>query len=341
MRKFASSIVQPFVRSPRTILYEQYAYGHLEIYLRFFDLRPNSYLLAELQHGWALDRTWLHQNKPILRARNKRLRQYPLLLWSGSLADGFRNDGQSNVFAIASPWRVLVEAFASKVKSGDLVDYVEKKDSILYFPSHSFPGIDGDALNPELRDIIESSGFKSVTTCLYWTDFLDPRTRAFYEMVSEVTCLGFRSPSANEAPWHDIGGRVNFLYKLHKLLSESELIVCDEISTAAMAALVLGKRVFICRDFVKYSNVGRSETLVMNSMDNIKIMSSINSKNARTPLGLEISNSNELIQRAFEGFGFDLSMTETRGLVKSVLSTVDLFEKESNQSKPSWLKSEW
>ena len=196
-------------------------------------------------------------------------------------------------------------------------------------------------MNSELREKLQSSDFNSVTTCLYWIDYLDPRVRDFYEEYSEVTCLGYRSASANEAPWHDIGGRVNFLYQLHKLLSKNEIVVCDEISTAAMAALTLGKKVYICRDLVKFQDVGRRGPFVLNELDNRKILNDLTFDYLSTPLGYEISRSNACIDTAFSGFGFDLSMSETQARLKSLLSTENPMWAKDGHARPTWLNCEW
>ncbi len=312
------SVLKPFMYPPEISLSEQFAFGHLEIYQRFFSFPRTKILMAELQHGWIYDSKGLKQSDSSMRLLNRRLRQYPLLVWSRKLEIQLRSLKHRSVYSICSPWFLLLKNYENLRKDEGKI-YREIPGSVLFFPSHSFPGTDSIINFGKFREISQLSKFTSITTCLYWLDFLNPTNREYFESFSRVSCVGLRANAATEAAWHDSGGRINFLYQLHKLISMHEYIVCEELNTAAMAALTLGKKVFITEDQVHYRSVDKSVDSKTLELDNSLILSKFGVNISHESLGYELTDNTEIIELAKLGFGFDISIDETREVLQCLL----------------------
>lgn len=320
------SLIRPFLYSPEVTLSEQFAYGHREIYQRFIGFDPKKIILAELQHGWAPDSSLLIQGENSNRLRNRRLRRYPLLVWSRELAQEINCPKNKSVHALASPWSLLVRNYENLKSKGAAPNYFEVPKSALYFPTHSFPGVEASLDSKKIEIALKSHNFSSITTSLYWVDFIDPKIRELYQRFSRVTCMGLRAPAASEVPWSNIGGRVNFLYQLHRTISEHQYIICEDLSTAAMAALTLGKEVFITKDKVFFKIIHRHEKNVMSELDNSKILDRYNIKKADHGLGYNLNDNSNVFELAKLGFGFDISIDETRKVIELFLGypSIDL-----------------
>jgi hypothetical protein len=341
MFKGLKSTVRSFAYSPLQILNEQFAYGHREIYLRFLELDSDSFFLAEIQHGWSDRANLLAQSQSSLRARNKFGRRYPLLVWSDSLAEQFKQLGQSNVYPVQSPWSLITKAYEQKLKSGEMLPVEEEPKSILYFPTHSYPGMSANVENIHFMNLMKERDDNSITTCLYWLDFINPRVREFYEKFSKVTCLGFRSASASELPWHDSGGRVNFLYRLNALLRRHSVIVCDELSTAAAAAISIGKNTFIFEDETRFYGDIDSIKFVVDRLDNRVILDRFGIQRSSSGLGYRVSENVPLLELVREGFGFNLDENETSLLLQKIQFRMNKLNPSFIDRQPLWRHCEW
>lgn len=324
------SALRPFIYSPEIMLSEQFAFGHLEIYQRFFSFPRNKILLAELQHGWASDSKLLTQSDSSMRLVNRRLRQYPLLVWSRELENQFKSSKQQSVLSICSPWFLLLKNY-EKLRKGDERIYCEVRGSALFFPSHSFPGVDSTSDVENFRQISQFRKFTSITTCLYWSDFLNPTRREHFGHFSKVTCVGLRSNAATQIPWHDTGGRVNFLYQLHKLISMHEYVICEELSTAAMAAMTLGKKVFVTKNKVQYKSNSNSMDNLNLELDNSVILSKYGVNISHESLGYDLTDNSDILNLAKRGFGFDISIDETREVLECLLGSPSRNFKSSSE----------
>lgn len=330
MRQKVKSILRPYLYSPEVILNEQFAYGAREIYQRFINFDPKKIIFAEVQHGWYLDSSWTSQSIVSNRQLNRRLKRYPLLVWSREIAQELNNPKFRSVYAVTSPWSLLLSSY-EKLKSRNLVPtYNEIPGSALYFPTHSFHGMKAFLDSTSAQNILKSQNFSSITTSLFWIDFINPHIREQFESFSKVTCMGIRAPAATETPWSDIGGRRNFLYQLHKAISEHQFIICDEFSTAAMAALTLGKQVFITKDKVNWQLIHRSEKNPILELDNFKIISKFGLNKSEQGLGYNLSDNRDILELAKRGFGFDISIEETHRILERFLGnpSLDLQNKE-------------
>jgi hypothetical protein len=124
------------------------------------------------------------------------------------------------------------------------------------------------------------------------------------------------------------------------LISEHELVICEDFSTAAMAALTLGKRVFINKSKVNYEIVHRSEKRPLLIMDNVSILNRYGLLDNRSELGYEISNSLEVLELAKLGFGYDISLEETQEVLGKFLGDSSFIlpghKLENNLSATLW-----
>ena len=320
VRKTASALVRPFIYPPEVLLSEQFAYGHREIYLDYLGFMPDSLILAEVQHGWAQNLLNIHQFVSGSRAKKRNFRNYPLLVWSEEIASELHMAGMKDVFPIKSPWSLIVEDREKQSKDLRATAVLEQAHSALYFPSHSYPGFDIDLNREKERQIFNEEGFKKITTCLYWLDFIDPSTRRYFAEFSQVECLGFRASSAQEEPWHDNGGRVNFLFELYDLISAHEYVFCDEISTACMAALTLNKKVILLKELTEFRNFTRDGREVFSMVNNIDFLSKNSLRVEKGKLGIELHGNFKMIEIARLGFGFDITLDDSREVLSRFVS---------------------
>lgn len=241
------NLVKPWLYKEEVLLSEQFAYGNREILLTCNGIKLDQLILGELQHGWTLDVDELKQSRSRLRSIFGK--KYPLYVWSEDLRSRFEDAGHRDVYSIGSPWAHYVQAHGS---------IAHRKNSFtVYFPSHSYYG--ADVSNEfvksiqEIEEIVESS---KVIVCLYWIDFIDPRKIEFFvEMGWNAICLGYRGAPSTEFPWSNVGGRINFLPNLLELLTNSQLVISDEIGTAFWAANSLGINTYLTRGTTTISSV--------------------------------------------------------------------------------------
>lgn len=334
------SLIRPFLYPPEITLSEQFAYGHKEVYQRFIGFDPKKIIFAELQHGWYLDSSWTGQSKASNRLLNRRLRKYPLLVWSRKLAQEFNEQKSNSAHALASPWWLLLTNYERLRSGGAAPNYIETPGSALYFPSHSFPGMNNVIRAEEMEIAFELQNFSSITTSLYWTDFLNPNLRKQFEKFSTVTCMGFRAAATSETPWHNIGGRVNFLYQLHKVISEHQYIICDEFSTAAMAALTMDKEVILTNSKTSSELIYRSEKNITLDFDYLGIIEKFGLKKVNQGLGYNLSHNSHLLELAQLGFGFDISIEETQRVIEKCLGSpshnFQLTGHDAAYNRPLW-----
>lgn len=337
-RLILKKILRAFIYPPEVLLSEQFAFGHLEIYQRFFDLPRAKILFAELQHGWSDDYRALAQISSSNRVLNRRLKHYPLLTWSQALESSLKSLNYKSVYAISSPWSLLLTNYNNSRSKGIAPNYFETPRSALYFPTHSFPGEEAFFDASGIERIFKSQNFSLITTSLYWIDFINPQIREQFESFSKVICMGIRATAATETPWGDIGGRINFLYHLHKAISEHQYIICDEISTAAMAALTLGKQVFITRDKINYKLIHRAGKPFCFDNNPI-IISKYGLNKSKNGLGYNLSENSDLQELAKRGFGFDISIEKTRRTLERFLGnpSVDIQNTLGTESKYKFL----
>lgn len=331
MKTAFAKALRPFFYSERSLLHEQFAFGHREIYTDYFDFPRDSYFQVELQHGWAASANLLHQYEKKNRILRKSLSSYPLLVWSEAIRMELLREGHSNVYAVASPWRLVNE----KAQLDESVAYQDSEeivnDSILYFPSHNFSTVKNQVIKNEVIGSLLASSSARITTCLYWLDFLDPRMREFFLQFSSVTCVGFRSSAACENPWMDFGGRVNFLKELRKLILKHKIIICDEFSTAAMAALILEKEVHISTPNVVYEKIASNGSTLYMKLDNEYIINGIDNTNEvkmESKFGLEISRSPRIKQFALDGFGYGVDLNDTKDILTKFISSDKALERK-------------
>jgi len=250
------SFVRPWIYKEEMLLSEQFAYGHREILLSSNNIELDKLIVGELQHGWTLNTKDLVQS--IRRARDRKGRLYPLYVWSKVLADKFIDLGHKNIQAIGSPWAHYAQSY--KIKES------HNRPIAIYFPSHSFYGADiSDDTKASIEEIQELVGSTKVIVCLYWLDYIDPRkTRLYKSKGWETVCLGYRGAPATDFPWSNVGGRVNFLPNLFKLLLNCQLAISDEVGTAFWAANSLNINTYL----TKQSPIMRSIWTNQLEMDN-------------------------------------------------------------------------
>lgn len=313
--------MRPFIYPVEVLLSEQFAYGHREIYVNQLGLPKDTLFLAEIQHGWARDWNDLHQRAPKSRIKKRNFRSYPLLVWSEQIASEFREASMKSVFAIKSPWALIIEAKEEESKEIQSTTVLEQKNSALYFPSHSYPGYDVNLYKETEKPNFVEKGFENITTCLYWLDFINPITRRYFTDFSKVECAGFRSSSAQEWPWHNNGGRVNFLFELYDLISAHEYVFCDEISTACMAALTLDKKVILLKEQTELSSYKSDGKPTKSVIDNSAYLSRHLVDIEKSELGYELHKHPKIRNQALEGFGFDITIESTCDILSRIATS--------------------
>lgn len=310
-----ATFARSFIYKKEMLLAEQFMYGNREVLVKALNLDEDIIFLARLQHGW-ITKPDLSEKYWNEKFYGRTLKKYPHLVWSKQLAIDLRERLKRPVKAIGSPWSLLSEA--RKKRSLQTTNLHTVKDSVLYFPYHSYPGIESNIEQKETIRLLKGLGASRITTCLYWLDFIDPSTYRVYEEFSTVVCCGYRGSSAQEAPWSDDGGRINFLYELSSQIEQHELIVCDDVSTAFAAACSRGKKVMIGARHVKSiprGHTGIEKILIKDNLLQLKEQFSLQ----ETPLkGQIMESSGHLEQIAREGFGFDIPISQTTETLKDL-----------------------
>jgi hypothetical protein len=231
------SFVAPWVYPEEVLLSEQFNYGHREILLASNSMSQDLIFLASLQHGWTHKRV----GTPLLKKRN--FQNYPVMVWSTRIANGFPISKKKNVIVTGSPWVHLLRSL--KINPLRPVQPVRSEEKLVFFPSHSLPGASATH-NYDIDNLIKTFGKHNVTVCLFWMDFIDPEIRAYYaNYACQVVCLGYRGSSGFETPWAPTGGRTMFLPRLFDLLESNDIIAVTDVSTPFWYAMSLGKKLFI------------------------------------------------------------------------------------------------
>lgn len=242
---------RPWLSPIEVTLSEQFAYGHRETLLKSLALPLDLLILGELQHGLATHPSEVPQSRA--RLRNRRGELFPFYVWSNGLRERCIQElGMRKVYSIGSPWAHFV---ASQNKELSLNSNSNQKS--LYFPSHSFHGSRPvDNFENSINVIKSFISLDNLKACLYWLDFINPKVRERYEKLNiEITCLGYRGSSTYDFPWADVGGRVDFVENLYRTLINTELVFCDDISTAFWAACSLKKAVCVTSSEIKINSI--------------------------------------------------------------------------------------
>lgn len=290
---------------PEVQLSEQFNFGHREILIASNNLDPQTLFLGSLQHGW-------YENdplQPVSQIRNRKLKPYPFLTWSLRQKYFLEASGFGQVYAIGSPWAHLIKACGMNLADKGWMNQVNtlKKDSIerlLVFPRHSIPGgtVEHDV---DIARLLNLSGCKKVTVCLFWMDFIDPKVRDYYEQFNcEIYCVGFKGNTGNDTPWAPTGGRVMFLPELLDLMCRHQVIACDQAGTAFWYAASLGKSVIISSNHDKYQWWGqlRPREIVTN---NYNYLSTVAEYLLDLPIDKVIEPTPKLLEIALNEIGWN------------------------------------
>lgn len=246
-KRFTRYLIQ---RDPLIRYSDQFQYGHLEVIRHSLRMPTNVYLRGILQHG--IYSSIGKKEYSQFRRREKLFKDAVFFAWSEHFSSLWEVQGGISE-AIGSPWAHLVQENSGKSKSES-----GTHDVTLYFPSHSYPGWE---FNPS-ANVLRAKRFaeKRLVTCLYWSDFINPKVkRVFDEVSDEVVCAGYRSNAPNEIPWFPTGGRNAFLYEIYSLLEASDLVLCDMIETPFWYATSLGKRTVLLGEEMHYKVGGGGE----------------------------------------------------------------------------------
>jgi hypothetical protein len=77
-------------------------------------------------------------------------------------------------------------------------------------------------------------------------DFIDPAIRKHYESFGcDLECVGYKGATGFETPWSPVGGRIDFLENLYKLINDFDVIAVAEVSSTFFYALALSKQLYI------------------------------------------------------------------------------------------------
>jgi hypothetical protein len=297
------SFLAPWVYPEEVLLSEQFNYGHREVLLASNSMPQELIFLASLQHGWTHTRV----GTPLLKKRN--LQNYPVMVWSSRIANGFPKANRNNVVVTGSPWVHLLRALG--ITPPFLPQPANSGGKLVFFPSHSLPGASATH-NYNIDNFIKTYGKHNVTVCLFWMDFIDPEIRAYYAKFScQVVCLGYRGSSGFETPWAPTGGRTMFLPRLLDVLQSHDIVAVTDVSTPFWYALSLGKKLFITSKEENHRVWSRSTYI------DFKGSYSSFAKSEHDlpifPVGKVIEPTQELVQVALEELGWQ----ESEGVMKS------------------------
>lgn len=277
LKTLASDITSPRERK----LSEQFAFGAREALIFSLGLDTQTLFLAGIQHGY------LPNSLAISRPKiyNNWGRLYVDLVWNSRGYEDLRSCGRAAV-PIGAPWAHLANRISKDLKGKPEIQVGQ----VCYFPAHSYHGWE-TKIDLNVRKLIKNG--QKVIVCLYWLDFLNKDlVDSLKNQGFEVVCAGFRGSSGNEIPWADVGNRSTFLLNLWGFISRSEVIICDEVSSALWYSLSLGK-----------------PTMVLNKISHFKMWSTSDLKNPQ-----KISQDNEklLMQNGIK-YDFDLRFLNSKG----------------------------
>jgi hypothetical protein len=235
-------------RYPSIALFaDQYLYGHLETFQRYYSLRPNYMLRAVLQHGWTED-TYLADTPLYFK-----FRRLPILVWSLRFQAKLQAKRGGKIIGIGSPWAHNVVQNFGLAQQDKIKDKMNKSNrfTILYFPRHSYHGYPEEHSETSLISKIRIDYPEArIITSLYWLDFIDPRIRDFYESTSDaVFCPGFSGSLWNQDPTSLLGGRLTYLSQVRAKIEEADLVVSAYVGTPYWYALSIGQKVLLGEEF--------------------------------------------------------------------------------------------
>jgi hypothetical protein len=302
------SVLSTFVHPKEVLLSEQFNFGHREVLLAANNMDLRAILLASVPHGWGLDSNI--RPYPIIRKKN--LKPYPILAWSKSSQEKFIQGSDRKVFITGSPWAHLLKSIQVNPRDfkNDSNLTIGNSRKLLYLPSHSIHGGSVEHLT-SIDQMRKAFGVESVTVCLFWLDFVNPKTRIFYEQQGcKLVCVGYKGASGFETPWTAIGGRIDFLPNLYKLFSEFSLIAMDEVSTPFWYALSLGKAIAITEDANRFTwteNHNPTEIVLTNENSLERVRQGLSSI-LKSPV---IEATNEILELALSEIGWDYTQRFT------------------------------
>jgi len=290
---------------PEIQLSEQFNFGHREVLIAAHKLNPQTLFLGSLQHGW-YENDPLH---PVSQIRNRVFKPYPFFTWSLRQKNFLENSGFKEVYVIGSPWAHLIKACGIELGDGPKNINVkssnfDSKGNLLIFPRHSIPGgtVEHDI---DVDHLLNLSGCKKATVCLFWMDFIDPRVRDYYSQFKcDLFCVGFKGNTGNDTPWAPAGGRTMFLPKLLDLMLSNEVIVCDQASTAFWYAVSLGKSVIISSKIDKYQWWGNLLPREV-EVNNHSTLEAVDKSLINLPIGQVIKPTSELHRIALSEIGWN------------------------------------
>jgi len=224
---------------------DQFHYGNREVILRSLGLADNVYFKGRLQHGFIPNLTWENYFKSIKNSLPIS-RTPPFFAWNEAIAESCQRWGGMS-YAIGSPWAHLLK----KVPNLEKPPRNELEDVTALFPNHSYAGHSIDNLLD--HTYINPFRGKKLVTCLYWSDFVNPKIKNYYESFSDfVVCCGYRGSSGIEIPWDDLGGRIDFLPNLYGILEKVGRVLVEEVSSMFWYGASLGKELVVLSDSSHY-----------------------------------------------------------------------------------------
>jgi hypothetical protein len=217
---------------------EQFRYGHREILLSYARLQnsqidENAILDGSIDHGWAP-----HENKWILRKKN--LRFANRYVWNEKRLENYSK--KNRAVAVGAPWLYLLASL--EISKENVEEKLKKtKNKVVLIPGHSNLSDCNHKILSQVLSMQKSIPSNSnVTVSLYWVDYLNVSLREEIEELGfKVFCAGF----VPVVPYQDteVAGRPSFLLELFDLLSDAELVVVSELSTAGFYAMSLGAKI--------------------------------------------------------------------------------------------------
>ena len=231
---------------------EQMAYGHREVLLDYLEISREWFFEASLTHGKILPDE-LDPIRPLFRRDESQILQ---ALWRNdaeveAAEKGIKaiSIGATGLYALHNLGQSIIEtrsnvlSFASNnAWSGndEAIQNLLSGKRVLYMPLHSW---DGDVIDHQDSELgaLTSLDPKKVTVILAYLDFLDFKSRKFYESFGfRVECAGIRASKVFGSP---AGGREKFLYSLFDIISESDVVVSNALTTGLLYAICLNKKV--------------------------------------------------------------------------------------------------
>ena len=294
-----------WIYDEKILLGEQFNFGHREVLLATNGLSRTSLIRASVPHGWGEGTN----NHVYPEHFNKFGKAFPILSWSDRTTLSYKNKGYKNVSTTGSPWAHLLKAVEKKPVQAE-----SKTDSqVTYFPTHSIPGgTVSHLLTQEMCNRLNSFG--EVTVCLFWLDFVNPKTHTYYiDMGFKVICVGFKGNAGYDSPWAPVGGRVSFLPNLLELFKKTDVVVVDTVSTTFWYSLSLRKKTVILSENKSSTWWGNHAPLEIVS-SNKDILASVDSSLAKFDLSEPTDVNDFLYETAIKEIGLE----ETQNFLKFI-----------------------